>query len=122
MKNNQLTPTILADLKRQLEKKKGQLETQLSSFATKDPNLKDDWDTKYPRVPEGNIEEAADEVEEYSNKITVEFNLENQLKDVNTALARVQEDSYGVCEKCGKPISLERLQASPEARTCESCK
>lgn len=114
--------TLLEELKNQLQKKKEQLEAQLSSFATKDPNLKDDWDTKYPRVPEGNIEEAADEVEEYSTKLNVEFSLETQLKEVNDALGRIEKGTYGVCAKCGKPIVPERLKVSPEARLCEQCK
>ncbi|MEK7542453.1 MAG: TraR/DksA C4-type zinc finger protein [Patescibacteria group bacterium] len=117
-----MEPTLLEELKNQLQKKKEQLEAQLSSFAIKDPHLKDDWDTKYPRVPEGNIEEAADEVEEYSTKLTVEFSLENQLKDVNDALLRMEKGNYGMCEKCGNPIAQERLQASPEARLCSQCK
>lgn len=113
---------LLEQLKNKLKEKKEQLETQLSSFATKDPHLKDDWDTKYPRVPEGTIEEAADEVEEYSTKLNVEFSLETQLRDVKDALLRMEKGTYGICEKCGKPISPERLKASLEARLCEQCK
>ena len=112
---------VLQELKSQLLTKKQQLESQLSEFATKDPNLKDDWDTKYHRVPQGNLEEAADEVEEYSTKLNVEFNLETQLKDVNAALAKIEQGSYGLCEKCKNPIALERLKVSPEARLCQNC-
>lgn len=114
--------SLLEELKKQLQGRKEQLEDQLKSFASKDPHLKDDWDTKYPRVPEGNIEEAADEVEEYSAKLNVEFSLETQLKEVNDALDRIQKGTYGVCEKCEKPIASDRLKASPEARLCERCK
>ena len=112
---------LLEELKSQLQAKKQQLESQLSEFATKDPNLTDDWDTKYPRVPQGNLEEAADEVEEYSTKLNVEFNLETQLKDVNAALEKIEQGSYGLCEKCKNPIALERLKVSPEARLCQNC-
>lgn len=112
---------VLEELKSQLQTKKRQLESQLSEFATKDPNLKDDWDTTYPRVPQGNLEEAADEVEEYSTKLNVEFNLETQLKDVNAALAKIEQGNYGLCQMCKNPIVLERLKVSPEARLCSSC-
>src|SRR3989338_3496561 len=95
---------LLEELKGKLQAKKQQLENQLGEFATKDPNLKDDWDTKYPRVPQGNLEEAADEVEEYSTKLNVEFTLETQLKDVNAALEKIAKDTYGLCEQCGNPI------------------
>ena len=108
-------------LQKQLQAKKAQLETQLSEFATKDPNIKDDWDTKYPRVPEGNLEEAADEVEEYSTNLHVEFSLETHLKNITSALERLAQGKYGICEKCNSTISLERLSVSPEARLCVQC-
>lgn len=112
---------VLEELKSRLQTKKRQLEKELGEFATKDPNLKDDWDTKYPRVPQGNLEEAADEVEEYTTKLNVEFNLETQLKDVNAALARIEQGNFGICQTCKNPIALERLKVSPEAKLCQSC-
>lgn len=112
---------LLEELKSQLQAKKQQLESQLSEFATKDPNLTDDWDTKYPRVPQGNLEEAADEVEEYSTKLNIEFNLENQLKDVNAALASIERGNFGICQMCKNPIASERLRVSPEAPRCSNC-
>jgi len=116
-----MKPELLTELQRQLQDKKAQLETQLSEFATKDPNLKDDWDTKYPRVPGGNLEEAADEVEEYSTNLHVEFSLETHLKNINSALERLAQGKYGICEKCNNAIALERLYVSPEARWCAQC-
>lgn len=113
---------ITKDLQEELEKKKKYLEEELSSFAKKDPKLKGDWDAKMPRVPEGNLEEAADEVEEYSTNLHIEFNLEKQLQDVDAALERIKEGTYGKCEKCAKNINPERLKASPEAKTCIDCR
>ena len=121
MDNNQLSAEVLGEFKAQLQIKKEQLEEELSSFATKDPHLKGDWDTRYPRTPEGNLEEAADEVEEYSNKIHIEFSLETQLKNVDNALERIEKNAYGVCEKCNNVIIIERLKASPEAHLCSAC-
>jgi len=112
---------LLAQLKQQLQSRKEEFEKELSSFATPDPNIKGDWDSKYPRVPQGNLEEAADEVSEYSTRLHLEFSLENQLKDINTALDKMEKEAYGVCENCQKPIGEDRLNASPEARTCISC-
>ena len=105
-----------------LQTKKEALEKELASFATKDPQLKGDWDAKYPRIPEGNLEEAASEVEEYSTSLPIEHSLELQLKNVNSALEQVQKGTYGICEDCSKEISQERLAAFPEARTCGQCK
>jgi RNA polymerase-binding transcription factor DksA len=41
--------------------------------------------------------------------------------DVRAALQRVAEGRYGICERCGRPIPSERLEARPTARTCVGC-
>lgn len=46
-------------------------------------------------------------------------NLERDLSDIESALARIDDGSYGVCEQCGRPISAERLETAPAARFCD---
>ena len=108
-------------IQEELLKKKKRLEAELSNFATKDPNIKGDWDSKYPRVPEGGLEEAAGEVEEYATSLPIEHNLELQLQDVENALDKIGQKNYGACESCGMHIEEERLVVSPEARFCTMC-
>jgi DnaK suppressor protein len=43
------------------------------------------------------------------------------LADLDQALERVHEGTYGTCERCGGPIATERLAARPAARTCITC-
>ena len=43
------------------------------------------------------------------------------LVDVDTALQKIAEGTYGRCERCGTPISVERLLVRPAARTCIAC-
>ena len=43
------------------------------------------------------------------------------LRDIENALLRINEGTYGVCESCGKPIAESRLEAVPHARMCISC-
>jgi DnaK suppressor protein len=107
--------------KKLLEEKKHQLEQELDGFAKRDPNVQGDWDSKFPRTPEGNLEEAAGEVEEYSTRLHVEYSLETQLKDIGEALERIKKGTYGVCITCGKRISPDRLSISPAAKTCQKC-
>ena len=40
------------------------------------------------------------------------------LADIESAQARVDAGSYGLCEVCGRPIPSARLEARPTARTC----
>ena len=44
-----------------------------------------------------------------------------QLSRVDAALRRVDDGSYGRCERCGKPIPPARLAARPTATTCIDC-
>lgn len=43
------------------------------------------------------------------------------LTDIDDALARIADGTYGRCERCGEPIFRERLFARPAARTCITC-
>ena len=40
------------------------------------------------------------------------------LEQIDRALAKLGEGTYGVCERCGKPIAEERLRARPWATLC----
>ena len=44
--------------------------------------------------------------------------VEAELADVEHALRRLDEGTYGTCEVCGKPIPEERLEAMPATRLC----
>ncbi len=44
--------------------------------------------------------------------------VEAELVDVEHALRRLDEGTYGLCEACGQPISDDRLEAQPAARFC----
>ncbi len=41
--------------------------------------------------------------------------------EIDLALARLEAGSYGVCVRCGNPISRERLDARPASATCIAC-
>lgn len=118
---------LIEELKEKLEKEAESIERELSKFAKKDDKIKGDWDTVFPRFSggesgSGDMEKAADEVEEYSTLLPIEHSLETKLQNINLALEKIKKGEYGKCENCKKEISEERLKAFPEARTCNSCK
>lgn len=41
--------------------------------------------------------------------------------EIRDALARLDRDAYGICERCGKSIIVERLEALPYTRYCTPC-
>lgn len=49
-------------------------------------------------------------------------NLRGMLVDVDRALDRVSEGSYGKCESCGETIGAARMEFRPTSRYCVDCK
>ena len=43
------------------------------------------------------------------------------IPEVEAAIARIDNGTYGNCEACGAPIPAERLEAIPHARRCVAC-
>ena len=117
---------MLVEIKQKLEKEKEKIEKQLEKFATKDEKLKGDWDTRFPRFNNGetghsDLEQSADEVEEYTTLLPIEHSLEARLRNINSALEKIKKGEYGICEKCGGKIEAERLKAYPEVKNCSKC-
>jgi hypothetical protein len=46
---------------------------------------------------------------------------QRELAEIDAALARIEDGTYGRCEVCGHAIGFQRLRAVPEARTCVNC-
>lgn len=84
----------LEKLKDSLLQEKELLEKELSSFAKKDPLVKGDWDSRYPRIPGGDIEDASNEVEEYATRLALEYKLETRLQEVNKTLEQIEKGTY----------------------------
>ena len=47
---------------------------------------------------------------------------EQQLKDVDKALKRINDGTYGQCEYCGQEIHSERLESIPATSLCIKCR
>jgi DnaK suppressor protein len=45
----------------------------------------------------------------------------DRIDEIDDALRRLDTQTYGLCETCGKPIGDERLVARPFARLCMAC-
>ena len=66
--------------------------------------------------------DSAQSTAERNKVLAVIERLRENLHDVNVALGKIEKGTYGVCERCGEPISPERLEAIPYARLCMKCK
>lgn len=54
--------------------------------------------------------------------LTLEENARAAIAQIDRALQKLEEASYGLCDKCGSPINEERLKAAPFATLCIECK
>ena len=55
---------------------------------------------------------------ELEKDLSIANNVSAELADVDRALRRVDDGTYGVCEACGRKIPQQRLQTIPSARFC----
>jgi len=70
------------------------------------------------------IQDIGDEAANVYNKqvlLSLNENERMRLKEVDEALDRIVNGTYGVCEECGGPISLKRLEVRPVAKYCVPC-
>lgn len=88
--------------------------------------LLSDADVTKTKIPENNnLTELGDQA---SAEIDLNFSLrlkgrERQLlKKIDTALEKIENGTYGICEACGKEIDIKRLQARPVTTMCIECK
>ena len=67
-------------------------------------------------------EDEAAEMLEMETRLALERRIREQLAEIQHALDKFDQGNYGHCDSCGSPISMDRLEALPEARLCIACK
>jgi len=74
------------------------------------------------RGPYGEYGELATEIVEVEKGLILEKRVRDQLAEVEHALHKFEQGTYGLCDICGQPIEPARLEALPHANLCLSCK
>ena len=72
-------------------------------------------------VYDNHLADTATETFERELDYTLEENSEHVLAEIDAALERIEEATYGICTNCAKPIPEERLEARPWATLCIDC-
>ena len=70
------------------------------------------------------IQDIGDEAATIYNKqilLTLNENERMRLRELDEALDRIEGGTYGVCEECGEPVGLKRLEVRPVAKYCVPC-
>ena len=70
----------------------------------------------------GDIADIASDSIERELLFELNDNERRVLKNVEESLHKIEEGTYGTCDKCGKEIEIERLKAMPFTNFCIKCK
>ena len=114
-----MTPTQLARFEARLRAERADAEERLAEFgdvmsevrtARSDASADDEHDPEGPTM-----------TQEWSQRTAVLADVRAELADVDHALARIDDGTYGVCRNCGKRIAVARLDARPTAELCIDC-
>ena len=112
--------TNISELKNMLLEERAKLEGELSGVGHKNPKIAGDWEPSAPDLNDINADEndVATEIEAFEGSAAIEVELEARLLEVDSALARLEAGTYGICRVCGSAIEDARLHANPAAATC----
>ncbi len=123
-----MTPEFINKMKERLSAELQKLKDSLDRVA--DPDKGDhipggDYAAKFPNYGDDHDSELLDnsptEVQDYATNLAVTNTLEKRLRNIESALQRIADGSYGRCQKCGQEITEARLEANPEAQMCVQC-
>jgi RNA polymerase-binding protein DksA len=119
--DKKLDSKILAGIKKELLASKKALLDNLQDIAHKDSHEADNLGSKFPEYGD-KPDENAQEITDYTTNSAAEKVLEKTLADIEGALKRIENGTYGTCKYCGQIIDPKRLQARPVASACIACK
>jgi len=107
-----LSESTLSDLRSSLEQERSDLRARLTEMGLLSggelPLDQNFADSSQVTAERGEVEALAG-------------NLRESLNDVEAAIVKLDNGSYGTCEGCGQPINPARLEAKPAARLCMEC-
>jgi DnaK suppressor protein len=118
---NTLDKKVLDTIKKELLSRREQITESLEDISQVDEHEADNLGSKFPEYGD-KADENAQEINDYSTNSATEKVLEKTLEDIDGALKRMDEGTYGICKYCGQAINPKRLQARPVASACIACK
>ncbi|MSR71629.1 MAG: hypothetical protein EXS50_03120 [Candidatus Taylorbacteria bacterium] len=109
--------------KKDLENELTIVTDELKGLGHINPSNPADWEANAPKDTEDDADEniTADNIEAYETNSALLKQLEIRFNELKVALKKIEENKFGTCEKCGKPIEAKRLSANPAAIMCIEC-
>jgi DnaK suppressor protein len=104
-------------IKTRLEAEKKRIEEELGSSKASQQT-----DERREGSPFGKREEEATESMELEKRLALENRLQAMLTEVDKAIRKLDNGTYGFCDVCNNPIDPARMEALPQAILCMSCR
>ena len=107
-------------LRKRFEERRAEIESDMSYMAAEMRSIGVDQDEENGSL--GNhIADDGSNVAEAERIVTVSEDLQQILAQVNAALERMSEGTYGSCQRCGNPVGEERPERFPSVAECMEC-
>jgi len=111
------TKKELEELRQRLVDERTELETQLatieeSSFASSQSDMSGEVSFDEENADAGTF------TFERERDLSIENNVRDLMGKIDRALSRMDEGTYGLCSRCGKPIEKARMKALPYVDLC----
>jgi RNA polymerase-binding protein DksA len=116
-----LPPAELARFRQLLDERRAELLQScegLSHAALRKPGGSSEEDD----AVSDDVADLASDLCEQNLSLSILGRAQSELGDIDRALERIDWRSYGLCDGCGEPIPVARLEAIPTALTCVECK
>jgi DnaK suppressor protein len=117
MAESKLTKKEIEDLRTRLEEERAELQTQLTT-------IEEDTFSSTQSELAGDVgldDESADAgtaTFEREKDLSIEQNVRDLLHKIDAALKRMDAGTYGICDRCGRPIEKTRIKALPYVDLC----
>ena len=103
-----------------LEEERGRVKAAIDNIHAEHPGSMTD-ETGEEAVFDNHLADTATETYDRELDYTLEENSEHVLSEIDGALRRIADGTYGKCTNCGRQIPEERLEARPYATLCIDC-
>lgn len=120
-KDNLLDQESIEQIKNDLLKKREEILVELKKISDVDYGNNNNGRVKFPQYGD-KADENAQEIDDYTTNLATDKVLESSLRDIESALSRIEKGTYGICKYCKQPIGKKRMLARPVASTCIECK
>lgn len=107
-----LSEATLSDLRASLEQERSDLRARLAEMG-----LLSGGELSFDQ----NFADSSQVTAERGEVEALAGNLRESLSDVEDAIVKLDNGTFGVCEGCGQPIAPDRLEAKPAAKLCMEC-